>query len=154
MGMERKATLKWYKTKRIPKSELFYDGSWAGQLLFKARTNSLEVNVRTYRWNESRQRMCMQCGMGVDETVEHMFLECERYANEREVLMECVSEAVGVSEWNEIRAGVDHGRCCLLGLGKVRKVCVIEAAKVFLEDGWGRRRMNEERNLQPAVIIV
>ena len=24
--MERKATLKWYRTKKMPKSELFYDG--------------------------------------------------------------------------------------------------------------------------------
>ena len=66
----------------MPKSELFYDGIWAGQLLFKARTNTLEVNVRMYRWNEKKQRMCMQCGMGVDGTVEHMSLECERYVNE------------------------------------------------------------------------
>ena len=85
--MERKETLKWYKTKRMPKRNMIYDSSWAGQLLFKARTNSLEVNVRT-RWNENRQRMCMQCGMGVDETVEHMLLKCERYANERKVLLE------------------------------------------------------------------
>ena len=84
-GMERKATLNWCKTKRISKSELFYDGNWAGKLLFKARTKSLELNVRTYRWNENRQRMCMQCGLGVDETVEHMFLEYEGYANERAV---------------------------------------------------------------------
>ena len=50
----------------------------------------------------------------------------------------------GVNEWNEMSAGVDHGMCCLLGLGKVRMMCVIEATKVFLGDGWGRRRMNEE----------
>ena len=42
----------------------------------------------------------MQYGMGVDETVEHMLLECEGYANEREVLFEVVSEADGESEWN------------------------------------------------------
>ena len=71
--MERKATLNWYKTKKMPNGELSYDGSWADQLLFKARTNSFEVNVRTYGWNENRHRMCMECGMGVDETVEHMF---------------------------------------------------------------------------------
>ena len=92
--------------------------------------------------------------MGVGETVEHMLLECEKYTNERKVSMECVSEAVGLNEWNEMRAGVDHRMCCLLELGKVRKMCVIEATKVFLEDGWGKRRMNGERNPQPAAIIV
>ena len=96
----------------------------------------------------------MKCGMGVDETVEHMFLEGEWYANERKVLFGVVSQAVGVNEWNEMRAGVYHGMCCLPGLGKVRKMYVIGAAKVFLEDGWGRRRMNRERNPQPADITV
>ena len=48
-GVERKATLNWYTTKKMPKSELFYDGSWVGQLLSKVRAKSLEVNVRTYR---------------------------------------------------------------------------------------------------------
>ena len=57
--------------------------------------------------------------------------------------MECVSEAVGVSgDWIEMRASVDHLMCCLHGLVKVHKMCVIEATKVFLEDGWGRRRTN------------
>ena len=111
MGIERKATLNWYKTKKMAKSELFYEGSWAGQLLLNARTKSLEVNLRTNRWNKNMQRMCMQCGMCVDETVVHMFLECEEYANEREVLFEVVSEAVGGNVWNEMRAGVDHGLC-------------------------------------------
>ena len=70
------------------------------------------------------------------------------------MLFEVVSEAIGVNEWNEMCAGVDHGMCCLLGLGKVRKMCVIEATKMFLGDGWGRRRMNGERNPQPMKIIV
>ena len=35
--------------------------------------------------------MCMLCDMGVDETEEHVFLECEGYADEREVLFEVVS---------------------------------------------------------------
>ena len=59
-----------------------------------------------------------------------------------------------MNEWNEMRTGVYHGMCCLLGLGKVQKICLIEATKVFLEDGWGRRRMNEERNPQPEVNVV
>ena len=57
--------------------------------------------------------------MGVDEFVERMFLECEGYANEREVLFEVISDFVEGTEWNEMHAGVDHGICFLLGLGKV-----------------------------------
>ena len=84
MRMVNKVTLSWYKTKKV---------GWAEQLLFKARTKSLEVNKRTYRWNENMKRMCM------DETMERMFLECEGYANEREVLFAVVSESVEGNEW-------------------------------------------------------
>ena len=38
----------------------------------RPETIHMKSNVRTYRWNEKRQRMCMQCGIGVDETVEHV----------------------------------------------------------------------------------
>ena len=34
----------------------------------RPETIHMKSNVRTYRWNEKRQRMCMQCGIGVDET--------------------------------------------------------------------------------------
>lgn len=36
------------------------------------------------------------------------------------------------NEWIEMRAGVDHVVCLFLGLGKMRKMCVIEAIKMFL----------------------
>ena len=54
MGLEKwrqniitKSTLLLYRGKEVPKRELFYDGSWRGDLLFRARTGSLEVNGRT-----------------------------------------------------------------------------------------------------------
>ena len=53
--------------------------------------------------------------------------------------------SVSENEWNEMRAGVDYGMCCLFGLGKVRKMCVTEAVKVFLEDGWRKRGINGDR---------
>lgn len=60
--------------------------------------------------------MSMQCGLDVGETLEHMFLECEGHANEREVLFEVVSESVEGNRLNEMRADVDHGMYFLLGL--------------------------------------
>ena len=36
--------------------------------------------------SERIDRMGNQCGMGVDETVEHMVMECQGSANEMEVL--------------------------------------------------------------------
>ena len=48
--MERKNSLRWYKIKEKPKRENMYDGSWESRLLFKARTDSLEINEKRRRW--------------------------------------------------------------------------------------------------------
>ena len=49
MGLEKwrqnistKLTLLLYRGKEKPKRELFYEGSWRGDLLFRARTGSIE----------------------------------------------------------------------------------------------------------------
>lgn len=39
-------------------------------------TKSLEVNSRVYRWKNGGSKLCMMCERGVDETVEHLLLEC------------------------------------------------------------------------------
>ena len=44
--MEKKKSLRWYKNKENPKNEKIYNGSWESTLLFKARTDSLEVNQK------------------------------------------------------------------------------------------------------------
>ena len=53
-----------------------------------------------------------------------------------------------------MRASADHGMCCLLRQGKVRKMCVMEATKVFLEDRWRRRKMNGDRNSKAAETVA
>ena len=55
----------------------------------------------------------MKCGMGVYETVEHMFLEGD--------MKEKCYLKLSVRLWNEMRAGVDHGMCCSPGLGKCER---------------------------------
>ena len=47
-AMEDKPTLRWYKNKTKPGREVVYDGSWGGELFFRARTDSLEINGRNY----------------------------------------------------------------------------------------------------------
>ena len=49
-NMRRKNSLRWYKIKEKPKRENMYDGSWESRLLFKARTDSLEINEKRRRW--------------------------------------------------------------------------------------------------------
>ena len=54
-NIENKSTLGWYKGKEKPRMELAYDGSKREELFFKARTGSLELNVRTHSWNQGSQ---------------------------------------------------------------------------------------------------
>ena len=150
-GMSGKSTLKWYEKKVKPMNERWYDGSRGGQLLFKARTQSLEVNARTYRWAENGTRVCMQCEAEVDETVEHMVLECLRYAEERAEMMDVVNEAIEPDVWNELREGEDHGMSFLLGLGNGKKRDVTMATKGFLEKAWNKRVRNGGLAIQPAI---
>merc|ERR1719154_70437 len=78
-GIGNKSTLKMYSEKAAPRKEVFYSGNKGSSLLFKARTNSLEVNDRTYRFNENRERLCKMCNMGVEETLDHLIVECPVY---------------------------------------------------------------------------
>ena len=78
-GVGGKSSLEWYQGKARPKSEAFYDGSLGSILLFKARTKSLEVNSRVYRWANEGSKECRMCTWGVDETIVHVLIECPCY---------------------------------------------------------------------------
>ncbi|KAF2359685.1 hypothetical protein FHG87_009565 [Trinorchestia longiramus] len=67
------------------------------------RCKALRVNRRTWRWNEGNTRLCQQCNRGVEETVEHLVLECSKYEQERKSLMDVVHEQCGENKWNARR---------------------------------------------------
>ena len=93
--MEHKSTLEWYREKVAPMYERWYDGSLGGDLLFRARAQCMDVNARNYRWSESRSKVCQMCDMGEDETVEHVMLECVKYARDRHEMMQVVLRELG-----------------------------------------------------------
>ncbi|KAG0725737.1 hypothetical protein GWK47_038027 [Chionoecetes opilio] len=149
-GMSEKSTLEWYRRKDQPRYERFYDGGYGGDLLFRARTKSLEVNSRMYRWKNDGSKVCEMCVTGVDETVEHLMLECERYEYARTQMLEVVVGEVGVEEWREMRdrrVEMEY----LLGLcAECRSDSrVIESVKEFLENSWRARRREHERQGAP-----
>ncbi|MPC73170.1 hypothetical protein E2C01_067488 [Portunus trituberculatus] len=43
----------------------------------------MDVNARSYRWSESRSKVCQMFNSGEDETLEHVMLECVKYARDR-----------------------------------------------------------------------
>lgn len=138
-SMRQKSTLNWYTRKISPSYELFYDGGFASELLFRVRTKSLAVNDRTYRWNENKSRICSQCNAQVDETVEHFMLDCSKYEAIRVKLMDAVIEKYGRSEWLDRVLGEDRGMCVLVGLEKIVNIQIVQGTKEFLNVAWSMR---------------
>ena len=136
-GMAAKPTLEWYMEKPKPRHELFYCGDFASQLLFRARTQSLEVNARTYRWSENGSKECKCCDLSVDENVEHIILDCPRYACERENLESNIREELGLEEWMNLRDDRSLYISRILGLDRNEIRCnYINCVKEYLENVW------------------
>ncbi|KAF2363434.1 hypothetical protein FHG87_005812 [Trinorchestia longiramus] len=127
-------------SKNVPRFEMFYDGSFGSQLLFAIRCKALSVNRRTWRWNEGNTRLCLQCNRGVEETVEHLVLDCSKYEQEREILMDVVHEQWGENKWNARCVGEDFGMRYLVGLDEECNMTVVDAMKDFLVHAWNMRQ--------------
>ena len=82
--MEKKKSLKWYKGKEPPNKKN-YDGNWEAKLLFKARSNTVEINSSLHRWKNVSKfcEKCMKKGIEIEETLEHLLVECDHYKEER-----------------------------------------------------------------------
>ena len=108
-GIEGKSSLLGYGMKKCPKREDFYDGSWTSSLLFKARSGSLEINDRTHRFNERRNKHCefgcSRDGVMLDETVQHIMTECEGYQDEMGRAIEIYKGILGNMKFREITEG-------------------------------------------------
>jgi hypothetical protein len=138
-GIRSKETLEWYVGKERPKCEKWYDGSWGSQLLFKARSQSLEVNARTHRWNVSRSKICEVCDLNEEETVVHVLVECSRYESERARLLRILEIEVGRMEMNQWFARDDRGVKVVLGFEKGMNKKAMDGMKIFLSEVWAKR---------------
>ncbi|MPC58694.1 hypothetical protein E2C01_052701 [Portunus trituberculatus] len=90
----------------------------------------MDVKSRSYRWSESRSKVCQMCDMGEDEKAEHVVLECVKYARDRNEMMQVVLRELG-----NVRMEMT-GRewmVLLLGLCGDANGRMIEAVKEFLE---------------------
>ena len=149
-SMDAKSTLQWYKRKCQPACEKLYDGSYGSELLFKARSQSLEVNARTYRWNSDGSKLCKMCDSGSEETVYHVIVECTMYEYERSVFIEKLSEEGGdriIREWYEDEV---QNMCILLGIVDGASLSMMENMKVYLEKMW-KRRMRADRGIRTSM---
>ena len=112
----------------------YYDGSWSSELLFKTRSQSLEVNARTYRWNTDKSKECKVCNRKENESVFHVIVECTKYERERNLLMQTVKEEWGNEYFLEWVEDDESKMSQLLGIMGKENKRVIEAVKKFLVD--------------------
>ena len=82
-SMERKSTMEIYRRYKDKIKENWYDNSFASRLLFRARSNSLQLNWRG-RFGGGDET-CQLCGEGVIEDQEHFLKRCEGLKHLREV---------------------------------------------------------------------
>jgi hypothetical protein len=143
-GVGRKVTLGLYRNKERPKMEEFYDGRWSSMLLFKARTGSLEVNARTYRWNGIGDE-CGWCNRGEKETVCHMMVECMGHEMERRLYLDTLKHVMGEILLQSVLERDDFGLGVLLGFEsecvnlKCMRNDIVIRTKVFLMALWRKR---------------
>ena len=127
-----KQTLRYYKYKEKPGKEKFYNGSWKSKALFRARTDSLDINAR--KRGQSADQHCNKCINTTNalESLEHVLLECDQYEAPRDIWINRVRGILGDEAWGELRDG-DSDECMkvLLGFDKENET-IIQATGDFL----------------------
>ena len=140
-GIESKSTLGVYGNKKCPGREKFFDGSWLSSLLFKARAGALELNDRTYRYNEGNIRRCQLCEVewGSQETLKHFMAECPAYEEEMDWARGRYIGEVGIERFNDWVIGDDLGLRYFLGFEKGLGTEIVEITKQYLGIIWNKR---------------
>ena len=143
-NMEKKNSLRWYKVKEKPRKENIYDGSWGSTLLFKARTDSLELNEKKRKWGGVNDK-CEKCEDGSDrrvETLEHFVTECKAYEEERRVFENKIRHKIGEEIWERRKVQDDKGMKLLLGLEDNKEI--VGDTKQYLREIWKKRGRKEK----------
>ena len=138
---EELPTLKLYAKKKVPAFESFYDGSWGSSLLFKARSGSLETDDRTYRYRGDGNRICVNCNLGIAETVKHIMAECPAYDRAREWAMDKIIQEIGEAEFDRVAGLEEYGMAYFLGLEEGVPERVIRVTKTLLCCIWVQRSL-------------
>ena len=114
-------------------------------MLFKARTDSQEVNEKKKKWGSENDK-CEKCSIEGEipvETLEHLLLECKAYDTERNRLENKIISRIGLGSWEMKKMGEDKGIKMILGLERNREV--MKDTKQFLKEIWKKRGKKEQR---------
>ena len=124
-----KSTLTMYRRyKGKIKEEGIYDNRKASELLFKARTGTLNLNLE--KRHKKEDTTCDMCKSG-EETATHFILECEKLTNKRDKSI--------------MQKYASQGREEALGEILFREEDT-EKVKMMLDGLWRRREVLKKRN--------
>ena len=149
-NMQQKRSLRWYKEKEKPKMVNIYNGSWESALLFKMKSDSLEINSRRGRWGIVRNDKCEAClqnGLQIEETLEHLLMECSQYNIERAELEGEIIEEIGEESWRQAKDKESKGIDIILNINnesnKMERI-----TKKYIGEIWKKRNKAEWRSIQ------
>ncbi|KAF2351669.1 hypothetical protein FHG87_017574 [Trinorchestia longiramus] len=89
--------------------------------------------------NEGNTRFCLQCNKEVEETIDHLVLECIKYEHGRESFQDVVREQYGEKQKNARCVEEDSGIRHLIGLGEECNMNAVDAVKNFLVYAWSKK---------------
>ena len=100
----------------------------------------MEINDRTCRFNEGRNRKCEMCRNGIIngafETTIHLIVECEAYDNARSRALEQYVDIMGRDWFDEVVSAEDSGLSHFLGLVVGTPLEVVNITKSLLSNIW------------------
>ena len=106
--------------------------------MFKARSDTLELNGRNRDVREQRCQLCNE----EKETLEHFIIECEKYRKQRKILDTQIGKIIGRKEWEKRKDGEDRGILTVLGLTNDKDIDkrIVSHMKMFLTESWSARK--------------
>ena len=125
---------------------------FAASLKFKARSNTLQLNDRTYHWNNDGNNICPLCKNGIEDLKHFMFickpLQCIRAAEYKSLENQLKTNNLEAIWQLFISSDLNVKTCFLLGLSKDLFVDIVsidvncalnifdQVCKSFLKKAW------------------
>ncbi len=152
-GVRSKSSLLYYallKDKPLLEEYLLCNTDFYGaSLKFKARSNTLPLNARTYKWNNDNSTICPLCNNG-NEDLKHFLFTCNSLQNIRAAEYKCLENDLKDNNFDDIwylfiSSDLNVKTCLYLGLSKtyfmdVNIDCALDifdhACKSFLKKAW------------------
>jgi len=161
-GVQSKSSLLYYALLKdaphLEKYLLCNTDFYAASLKFKARSNTLPLNARSFKWNDDRSTTCPLCSNG-EEDLKHFLFTCTSLQNIRAAVFQGLENSLKSNNLDSmwylfICSDLNVKTCLFLGLSEsffkdinsVDIQCSLDAfdqaCKLFIKKAWNFRNEN------------